>query len=115
MSDEKENLGSIKISDDVIAELAGYAASECYGITGMADLGLKDQIVKLFGFKNIKKGTKVKIAGDQLYIELYVMVDHGINIVEVTNNLMAKVKYVVEKYTNLEVASVDVYVQGVRI
>ncbi|MBI4744876.1 MAG: Asp23/Gls24 family envelope stress response protein [Actinobacteria bacterium] len=115
MNEEGKNLGSIEISDDVIAELAGYAASECYGIVGMVDLSLTSRATEAFGRKDIKKGVKVRIKNNQLYIELYVIIGHGMNMVEAVNNLMAKVKYVVEKHTDLKVASVDVYVEGVRI
>lgn len=112
----KTNLGEIIISKDVIALMAGMAAVECYGIVGMASgRQLRDGIAELLKRENLSRGIKVDTEGESLVIELNVIVGYGTKISEVGQNVVEKVRYVVEKLTGLQVNEVKINVQGVRV
>ena len=108
-------LGQITIADDVIAATAGMAATECYGLVGMASRTITDGIAELLGRDNIARGVEVDVEGDDVKINLYIIVEYGTRITEVANNVMDKVKYVLETTTGLRVSEVNVNVNGVRV
>lgn len=113
--EDKNDIGSVNISEEVIATVAGAAATECYGLVGMASTKLKDGIGHLLGKEDLKKGVEVSIEDGELTLKLYIIVGYGVNIAEVARNVMERVKYSVEKQTGLKVKSVNVNVQGVKI
>ncbi|ADG82947.1 protein of unknown function DUF322 [Thermincola potens JR] len=112
---DKEKLGNVNISEEVIATIAGAAAVECYGIVGMAARKLKDGIAQLLGREDLTKGVQVKLEGSQVTVDLYIIVSYGVNIAEVAKNVMERVKYSLSKYTDLETRAINVNVQGVRV
>lgn len=105
----------VNISEEVIATISGAAAVECYGLVGMAGRKLKDGIGQLLGKEDLTKGVEVVFEGEQVVIDLFVIVSYGVNIAEVAKNVIDKVKYQVEKQTGLSVKSVNINVQGVRV
>jgi len=108
--------GKIDVADQVLAVIAGSAALDCYGLVGMASRkGLKDGIAELLGRENLSRGVEVRSEGDQLHLDLYVIVSYGTKISEVAHNIQSKVKYVLEEVVGLKVDFVNVYVQGVRV
>ena len=111
----KEALGQINISNDVVAELAGFATLESYGVVGMASSSLHAGVAQLLTRDKLKKGIKVSAENGEVKIKLYVIVEYGINMAEVAHNLMDKIKYDVEKFTQIKVKNVDVFVQGVKV
>lgn len=111
----RTELGQISISDDVIAAISGMAAHESYGLVGMASRTLTDGIADLLGIENISKGVEVKVDGEQVKINLFVVVEYGTRVTEVAKNVIDKVKYVVEAMTGLSVSEVKITVQGVRV
>ncbi len=113
--DVSTELGQITISDEVIALVSGMAATECYGLVGMASRNIQDGIAELLGVDNLSRGVEVKLAGDEVVIDLYIIVEYGTKITEVAHNVMEKVRYVVESMTGLKVARVNITVQGVRV
>ncbi len=108
-------LGRISVSDDVLASIAGIAATECYGLVGMASRTLTDGIAELLGYDNVARGVEIDSSGEDLRIRLYIIVEYGTRITEVAHNVMDKVQYVLEKSTGLKVAEVNVTVHGVRV
>lgn len=108
-------LGNIVISDDVIANIAGASAIECYGIVGMASKRATDGIVELLKKENLSRGVKVTTTNNEIKIDLYVIVDYGISLVAVSQNIIDTVKYNVENYIKMNVSAVNVIVQGVRV
>jgi len=109
------SLGKIEISEEVIATIAGAAAVECYGLVGMASRKSSDMVSELLGRENLSKGVVVSIEGDEVIIDLYIIVGYGVKISEVAANVMERVRYTTESLTGLKVAQVNVNVQGVRI
>lgn len=108
-----ENEG-IKISDDVVAVIAGVAVSEVPGVAGMAG-GFAGGITEVFsGKKNLAKGIKVDIADTDVKIDVNIIVEYGSRIPDVAFEIQNRVKKAVESMTGLKVEEVNVHVQGVN-
>jgi uncharacterized alkaline shock family protein YloU len=112
---EEQPQGKIEVSQDVVAELAGRAAVQCYGVVGMASRHLRDGIAELLHQKNFNRGVDVKLENGKITIELYVIVEYGTRIVEVANSMMSSVKFAVEQALGVPVAQVNVNVQGLHM
>ena len=110
--DIPEEVGSVKIADEVISIVAGLAATEVAGVAGMSG-GLAGGIAELLGKKNFSKGVKVIVAGKTVTVEIYDIIEYGICIPEVAIEIQEKVKEAVESMTGFEVAAVDIHVQGI--
>lgn len=107
--------GQIVIDGEVIAKYAGINAVECFGIVGMASVNMTDGFANLLKKDNITKGVKIKVHDNKISIDFHVIVVYGVSIATVTENLIQSVKYRVEKFTNMTVDKINVYVEGVRI
>lgn len=108
--------GTITISEEVIAQISGMTATECYGIVGMAARNVKDDIVQLLKKENLTKGIAVQVIEDgKVNIEFHIIVEYGTKISAVTENLMSTVKYKVKDMLGLEVKQIRVFVEGVRV
>lgn len=108
-----ENDG-IKISDDVVAVIAGVAVSEVAGVSGMAG-GFAGGISEVFsGKKNLAKGIKAEINENKAKIDVNIIVEYGTRIPDVAFEIQNRVKKAVESMTGLKVEEVNVHVQGVN-
>lgn len=108
--------GSIDISSDVIATIAGEPAVECYGIIGMASKHqVRDGIADILGRDNYSKGVIVTNNNGTLDVDMYIIVAYGTKISEIASNVQSTVKYTLEQTLNLTVNSVNIYIQGVRV
>ena len=108
--------GDVLIESDVIAQFAGLSAIECFGIVGMATVSMKDGIVKLLRGDSVSKGVNVTIGEDNtIDIDFHIIVAYGVSISTVAENLMSTVSYKVEEFTGMQVHSINVYVEGVRV
>jgi uncharacterized alkaline shock family protein YloU len=107
--------GSVNIANDVLTDLAGYAALESYGIVGMASPSLRDGVAQLLPAQKLRRGVKVTPAEDGLTVDLYVVIEFGTNLAEVSHNLASRVRYVLTEMADVRVAKVDVHVQGVKV
>ncbi|MBQ6935703.1 MAG: Asp23/Gls24 family envelope stress response protein [Clostridia bacterium] len=116
MYEEKvmDNTGKINISEEVIAVVAGVAASEVQGVAEMNN-SLAGGITELLGKKNYSKGVKVVIEEEQVKISLSVTVAYGCNIPNVATEVQEKVKREVETMTSLKVANVDVFINAIAM
>ena len=107
--------GLITYTDEYIATLAGIAATECYGVVGMASQKMTDGIVTLLKGENLKRGIKVNTdKSNALTIDLFVIVEYGISIGAAAQSMIETVRYHVEKATGLNVKEVNVNISGVR-
>lgn len=109
------SLGKVHIDTDVVALIAGAAAVECYGLVGMHAPGLKQGLSLIRRREDLARGVVVSAEEDSAVIDLYVVVQYGVNIVEVSHNVMEQVRYAVEGFCGLEVSQVNVHVEGVRV
>lgn len=108
-------LGRLALSEEAIATIAGAAATECYGVVGMAGRKMTDGISELLGKENLSKGVSVSIEGDDVYVDLLIVVGYGVRISEVARMVVDKVRYTLQNATGLNVKKVTVNVQGVRV
>ncbi|MBA4538103.1 Asp23/Gls24 family envelope stress response protein [Bacillus aquiflavi] len=112
----KTQYGQIEISNEVIATIAGSAATDCYGIVGMASKNqLKDGLSEILRRENFTRGVIVRQEDEEVHIDMYIMVSYGTKISEVAHNVQSKVKYTLDKTVGLAVDSVNIFVQGVRV
>jgi uncharacterized alkaline shock family protein YloU len=107
--------GTINISNDVLADLAGFAALECYGIVGMASPSLRDGVAQLLSLDKLRKGVAISSDGEGVSVDLYVIAEYGTQLAEVAHNMSDRVKYVLTANAEVKVLSVDVHVQGIKV
>jgi uncharacterized alkaline shock family protein YloU len=109
--------GTINISIDAIASLAGGVVTECYGVVGMSSQKLlKDGIAELLRKENYSRGVVVRQNEDgDLELDLYIIVSHGVKISEVVREVQTRVKYMLEKSLELQFKKVNIFVQGVKV
>ena len=111
---ENEDRSEIKIADDVVSVIAGIAASEVPGVSGMAG-GFAGGISEVFsGKKNLAKGIKVDVGEKETKIDVNIIVEYGVRIPDVAFEIQNRVKKAVETMTGLKVLEVNVHVQGVK-
>ncbi len=111
----RTDMGKLVLSEEAIATIAGASATECYGVVGMAGRKMTDGLSELLGRENLARGVSVSIDGDEVYIELFVILGYGIKISEVARMIVDKVRYTVEKFTGLKVKKVTVNVESIRL
>lgn len=104
--------GIIRISDDVVATIAGLAALETPGIAAMSG-GISEGLAKRLSGKNVQKGVSVEVGQLEAAIDLRIIVHYGIPIQEVCRQLQLNVRESVENMTGLQVVEVNVKVEGV--
>ena len=113
MSSEERSLGRIEVAPAAIASIVNHAVRQCYGVVGMANKNLADGIASLLS-KESRQGIEVKIAGDEIVIDVYVVVEYGMRISAVANSVKNTVSFHVEQALGIPVDAVNVYVQGLR-
>lgn len=108
-----EEVGAVKVADEVLSIVAGLAASEVPGVAGMSG-GLVGGITELLGKQNFSKGVKIVTTGKTVNVEIYVIIEYGYTIPDIAIAIQEKVKKAVENMTGFDVTAVDVYVEGIR-
>jgi len=111
----RRSLGSVNIANDVLADLAGFAALESYGVVGMAAPTLRDGVAQLLPRQKLRKGVKVVSEESGVSVDLYVIIEHGTQLAEVSHNLSKAVAYVLTDMAGVAVVCVDVHVMGVKV
>jgi uncharacterized alkaline shock family protein YloU len=106
-------LGEIKVSEEVVAIIASTAAAEVPGVSGMSG-GFAGGIVEMLGRKNLSKGVKVEVGEKEAAIDLFVVIDYGYRIPDVSWDIQEKVKKSVEEFTGLDVIEVNIHIQGIN-
>ncbi len=107
-------LGDIQIADDVIAIIAGLAATEVEGVAKMYG-NITNELVSKLGMKNLSKGVKVLVNPDNVQVDLSLELKYGYSVMEVSRVVQEKVKQAIETMTGLEVSEVRVRIAGVAI
>lgn len=109
-----ENLGEVKIADEVVAIIAGLAAMEVEGVSSMAGNATRELIGKL-GMKSLSKGVKVDVLEGIVTVRLALNLKYGYSVKDVTGKVQDKVKTAIENMTGLDVADVNIRVAGVQV
>ncbi len=110
---DNEN-GSVNVSTGVYTDIAGTAASNCFGVKGMAARSVSDGVYHLLRKESMSKGVKVEFHEDNsISIDLHIMVDNGVNLGAVGASIISEVRYVVNKCTGTQVRAVNVYIDSI--
>ncbi len=107
-----DNLGELLIADDVVAIIAGIAATEVEGVSSMAG-NITNELVSKLGMKNLSKGIKVEVQENVVKVDVALNIRFGYGIPEVSSKVQERVKSAVENMTGLEVSSINVRIAGV--
>ena len=106
--------GSLRVSNDVIADLAGYAALECYGVVGMAFTDEEQGVTRLLPKYRLRKGIEVSLDDATIVVDLHVILEQGVNMSSVAQNLVSTVKFILDQIAELTNVEVRVHVEGMR-
>ena len=111
---EKEMMGEVRIADEVVAIIAGLAASEVDGVDSMAG-NITNELVGKLGMKNLSKGVKVDVTEEHVSVDLSLNIKYGYNIPDVSERVQDRVKSAIENMTGLTVLDVNIRIAGVNI
>ena len=109
------HMGNISIDQEVVAQYAGSVATECFGVVGMANMNVRDGLVRLLKKDNMTRGIQVILNNNKLTLNFHIIVSYGVSILAVSDNLISNVKYKVEEFTGIEVEKINIYVEGVKV
>ena len=107
--------GNLHVANDVLADMVGNAALECYGVVGMAAPSAADGIAKILPASRLRRGVTVTAADAGVHVALYVVIEYGTNINTVSQNLVDQVTFVLKEYARVPLDGVEVHVQGVKV
>lgn len=110
---EKDKIGEVQIADEVVAIIAGLAATEVDGVSSMAG-NITNELVGKLGMKNLSKGVKVDVTEEHVSVDLSLNIKYGYQIPEVSANVQEKVKTAIENMTGLMVLDVNIRIAGVK-
>ena len=109
---KEDNLGEVHVADEVVAIIAGLAATEVEGVASMAG-NITNELVSKLGMMNLSKGVKVEVAEKTVSVEVALNISYGYSIPEVSEKVQEKVKSAIETMTGLSVAIVNVRIATV--
>jgi uncharacterized alkaline shock family protein YloU len=113
MSDERDR-GRIEVSPGAVATIANHAVLNSYGVVGMSSKNLVNGLARVLR-PDSRRGVEVHIDGEQIVIDLYVVIEYGVRIAAVARNIMDNVKFSAERAMGVPITSVNVHVQGLRV
>lgn len=107
-----DTLGEVRIADEVVAIIAGLAATEVEGVSSMAG-NITNELVSKLGMKNLSKGIKVEVSEDSVSVDVALNIAFGYAIPEVSAKVQERVKTAIENMTGLTVSSVNIRIAAV--
>ena len=111
---QKTETGTICVDNAVYTNIAGFAATNCFGVKGMAVRSVTDVLVHLLRREAMGKGVLVTCNDDDtISIDLHIMVDRGVNLSAISDSIIGKVRYDVTKATGTEVRAINVFVDSI--
>ena len=111
---EKDRIGEVQIADEVVAVIAGLAATETDGVAKMSG-NITNEIVSKLGMKKLSKGVKVTITGTQVDVTLNLVLNYGVSIPKTSQEVQDKVKSAIETMTGLTVSEVNIRIAGIQM
>lgn len=107
-----DKLGEVKIADEVVAIIAGLAATEVEGVSSMAG-NITNELVSKLGMKNLSKGIRVEVSDGVVDVDVALNIAYGYGIPDVSSKVQEKVKTAIENMTGLEVSVVNIRIASV--
>lgn len=111
---EKDKIGEVRIADEVVAIIAGLAATEVEGVDSMAG-NITNELVGKLGMKNLSKGVKVDVTEEHVSVDLSLNLKYGYNIPDVSERVQDRVKSAIENMIGLTVLDVNIRIAGVNL
>ena len=111
---EDDDFGTVKIADDVVASIAGIAATEVEGVVSMAG-NIANELKSKMGVKNLAKGVKVEVIGKSVKADIALIVEYGYSIPAISQKVQEKVKSTIENMTGLTVTDVNIRIAGANM
>ena len=108
---ENVNIGEVKVADEVVAIIAGLAATEVEGVDSLGG----NEIVSKLGMKNLSKGVKVTVEESSVLVDITLNLKYGTQIPAVSAKVQDKVKSAIETMTGLSVTEVNIKVASVNV
>ncbi|MCM1282473.1 MAG: Asp23/Gls24 family envelope stress response protein [Muribaculaceae bacterium] len=109
---KSDDIGEVRVADEVVAIIAGLAATEAEGVSSMAG-NITNEIVSRLGMKNLSKGIMVEVLEDEVKVDVAINIAYGFSIPEVSTKVQDRVKSAIENMTGLTVATVNVRIASV--
>ena len=109
-----QSIGNVQIADEVVAVIAGLAATEVEGVNKMYG-NITNEIVSKLGMKKLSKGVKILINQDIVDVDLKLVLDYGVNIAKVSEDVQDRVKSAIETMTGLNVEEINIRIAGIQI
>ena len=107
--------GNLHISNDVIAEIVGSSVIDCYGVMGMSDPTASAPSIKRLTSARASKGVTVASGDEGAIISVYVILQYGVNISVVTQNIRDQIAFALQTYVRIPIESIDVHVTGIKV
>lgn len=107
--------GKLHVANDVLADMVGHAAMECYGVVGMVAPNAADGISKLLPATRLRRGITLDSTDTGVRVDLYVVIEYGTNINAVSQNLVDAVSFVLKEQARVAVDSIEVHVMDVKV
>ncbi|MFK8242643.1 MULTISPECIES: Asp23/Gls24 family envelope stress response protein [unclassified Facklamia] len=108
--------GQITLEQDVIATVVGAAVTDNYGVVGMVSKNvIRDNFTEILKKDNYAKGVVISQQGNEVAVDVYILVSYGTKISVICQNIQQAVKYNVEQLLGFEISYVNVHVQGVKV
>lgn len=111
---ENGQIGDVQIADEVVAIIAGLAATEVEGVASMAG-NVTNELVSRLGMKNLSKGVKIQVMGDAVIVDLALNMEYGYSIPKTSGEVQDRVKQAIENMTGLHVEEVNIRIAGVKL
>lgn len=108
--------GTLSVSNEVIADIAGYAAMSCYGVVGMAEQMQGAESVRLLPGQRLRKGVLVTTTESGLTVDLHVVLEAGVNVRSVSDNLSSSVAFTLSEIAQIDPASlkIAIHIDGMK-
>ena len=107
--------GKLHVANDVLADMVGHAAMECYGVVGMVAPNAADGISKILPVSRLRRGITLATTDAGIHVDLYVVIEYGTNINAVSQNLVDAVSFVLKEQARVPVDGIDVHVMDVKV
>lgn len=110
------DLGEITISERAIEEVAGFAATHCYGVVGMSEKNSAEIIKKFFKAKgSLRHGIKATLKNNEIVVDIHIKVSYGVNIKALSENVKQDIAYAISNMTNEKIKEINVYIDDIVV
>lgn len=107
--------GKLHVANDVLADMVGHAAMECYGVVGMVAPNAADGIAKILPLSRLRRGIVLDTTEAGVKVDLYVVIEYGTNVKAVSQNLIDTVSFILKEQARVPVSGIEVHVQDVKV